>query len=95
MKNLFFDLPEHLQVKIITMNPHPLHKIVNDAFKKEIDFYNSHYHFDGYSYQDETDFYFKYYKHANLWYQAMNTRKMSGFTPDYVEWLLKDKSDSD
>jgi len=35
MKNLFYDLPEHLQTKIIRMNPHPLRKIVNDAFKKK------------------------------------------------------------
>ena len=95
MNNLFFDLPENLQMKIIRMNPHPLHKIVKDAFDEEIDFYNSHYYYDGYSYHDETDLYFKNYKCAKLWYNATLTRKMLGFTPDYVKMLLRDKYDED
>ena len=91
LDKLLQDLPDHLQDKITRMNPHPLHKIVNDAFNEEIDYYNSHYHYNGYEIMDETDYYFENYKNAKLWYRAMNTRKMTGFTPDYVEMLLRDE----
>ena len=34
MNNLFFDLPEHLQDKIIRMNPHPVVKLFDDFYAK-------------------------------------------------------------
>ena len=34
MNNLFFNLPEDLQFKIITSNPHPIRKIFKDAYNK-------------------------------------------------------------
>ena len=102
IRELFDNLPERLQDKIIRMNPHPLHKIVNDAFEKEIEYYYSYYYSDGYSYHDETNIYFENYKNAKLWAMVMETRKMIGITPSYVEYLLKnkkyhvdDESDSD
>ena len=99
IKELFENLPEDLQDKIIRMNPHPLHKIVNDAFEKEIEYYYSYYCSDGYTYHDETNLYFKEYKNAKLWAMVMKTRKMIAITPSYVEYLLEKKyhvySDSD
>ena len=36
MNNLFYDLPEDLQDRIMRMNPHPLHTIFHDALNEPL-----------------------------------------------------------
>ena len=66
MGNLLYSLPEGIQKNIIKMNPHPLHKIINDAIKYEIEDYNSYIWCDGGCYRDDTCYYYQF-KHGKLW----------------------------
>ena len=40
MNNMFYNLPEDLQQKIIRMNPHPIAELFNEAINYEADSYN-------------------------------------------------------
>ena len=37
MKNLFFDLPSELQIKIICINPHPLKQLLEHTINQEME----------------------------------------------------------
>ena len=64
--NLFYSLPIELQVKIIKMNPHPLHKIFMNIFGKEIICLNEHIR------DKKEKYWFNNHKHAKLWSKTMD-----------------------
>jgi len=87
MSNLFFDLPEELQIKIMRMNPHPAVEAFKDKLK--------------YEEQYMIELYLKWalWMYRNkLWKRIMDNKKgrcgYDTWTPEYLR-LTEEDSDDD